>query len=85
MRALICDDDGQFRRVEAAIASIEAAAPCYRRSKLALLQALEVERASLLQYQKRMPSKASRALAQSRNRRLTWLNSFPGAPAMLGI
>jgi len=52
MRALICHDDGQLRRVESAIAAIEADQPCYRQSKQMLLEALRIERASLLQYTK---------------------------------
>ena len=77
MRALICHDDGQLRRIEAAIASIEAAQPTCRNSKLALLRALEVERNSLLQYTKRARSKTACASMSPRNGRLTWLNSPP--------
>lgn len=77
MRTLICHDDCQLRRIEAAIASIEAAQSTYQNSKLALLRALEVERDSLLQCDKRVRTKAARALSPPRNRRLTWLNSPP--------
>jgi hypothetical protein len=52
VRALICHDDGQLHRVESAIAAIESSQPCYRQGRLALLEALRIERASLLRYTK---------------------------------
>ena len=63
MRALICNDDGQLRRVERAIAAIESAQPYYRQSKQALLEALHIERASQLQYTKRYRGRSDRVTA----------------------
>ncbi len=58
MGALICNDDGQLRRVESAIAAIEAAQPCQRPNKFSLLMALEAERAELLRYARPRRGKA---------------------------
>lgn len=72
MRALICHDDGQLRRVESAIAAIESVGPCCRQGKQALLAALQMERASLLQYTKRRRGQTDRVTmpAQQRAARL---------------
>jgi hypothetical protein len=50
MRVLICNDDRELKRIDAAIAAIEAAPPRHRQGKLLLLSALESERAELLRY-----------------------------------
>lgn len=76
MRALICHDDDQLRRVESAIAAIEAAPPGQRQTKLALLAALHIERASLLQYAKHRRVQADRAASPAR-KRLKWLDAEP--------
>ena len=73
MRALICYDDDQLRRVESSIAAIVSAPACYRQSKQALLEALLIERASLLQYAKRRRMPAHR-MAVARPKRLRWLD-----------
>jgi len=64
MKVLICNDDGQLRRIEGAIAAIESALPCRRQSKLSLLTALEAERAELLKYSPQMRRKAVPAAVQ---------------------
>lgn len=74
MRALICHDDGQLRRVESAIAAIESAQPCYRQGKQALLEALQIERASLLQYTKRRHGKIGHVPVA---KHLRWLDASP--------
>jgi hypothetical protein len=50
MRVLICHDDSQLRRVEKAIATIEANVPPQQRDRLSLLAALKAERTELLRY-----------------------------------
>jgi hypothetical protein len=81
MKALICYDDDQLRRIESSIAVIESAQPCYRQNKQALLTALQIERASLLQYTKRRRVLANRA-ASPVQKRLKWLNAPPVQIAM---
>lgn len=76
MRALICHDDGQLRRVESAIAAIESAQPCYRQNHQALLEALRIERAALLQYTKRYRTPIDRVTMPVAER-LTWRNATP--------
>lgn len=76
MKALICYDDDQLRRVESSIAAIESATPCQRQTKQALLMALQIERASLLQYTKRRRVQAKRA-ASPMQKRLKWLDAEP--------
>lgn len=68
MRVLICYDDGQLRRVESAIMAIESAQPCYRHSKEALLKALQIERASLLQFTKHPRGQTDRMTIPERKR-----------------
>lgn len=77
MKALICHDDVQLRRIESAIAAIESAFPCDRQNKLALLRALEVERASLLQYTQRARAATHRAAQPKPRKRLAWLEATP--------
>lgn len=48
MRALIAHDDGQLRRLESAIAAIEARSPADRGRMHLLLAALESEKLELL-------------------------------------
>ena len=76
MRVLICYDDDQLRRVESTIAAIESAQPCFRQSRQALLEALQIERATLLQYTKRrrVPTNGAASPVQ---KRLKWLNATP--------
>lgn len=64
MKVLICNDDGQLRRIEGAIAAIESALPCRRQGKLSLLTALEAERAELLKYSRQLRRKTVPAAAQ---------------------
>lgn len=75
MKVLICRDDGQLRRIESAIAAIEAASSGERQSKLALLNALEIEHASLLQYAQRGRSTARTHPPKNRPRQLSWLDA----------
>ncbi len=74
MRVLICHDDGQLRRVESAIAAIESASPGYHQGKMALLAALRLERASLLQHARRATVTAGQA-AMPAPKHLKWLNA----------
>lgn len=76
MRALICYNDDQLRRVESSIAAIKSAAPCQRQTKQALLTALQIEQASLLQYTKRRRVQAKRVASPMR-KRLKWLDAEP--------
>ncbi len=61
MRTLIARDDGQLRRLESAIAALEARPPAERRRTHLLLQALENERAELLRYSPHSLRKAAAA------------------------
>ncbi len=62
MRTLIARDDQQLRRLESAIAALEARPPAERNRAYLLLQALESERAELLRYSpQRLRRKAAAA------------------------
>jgi hypothetical protein len=63
MRILICNEDRELKRIDAAIAAIRAASPGQRRGKQSLLSALESERAELLHYARpsRRPSRIAAA------------------------
>ncbi len=50
MRTLIAHDDGQLRRLDSAIAALQARPPAERSRASHLLRALESERAELLRY-----------------------------------
>lgn len=80
MKVLICRDDGQLRRIDSAIAAIESAQPCQRENKLALLQALRIERAALLQHAR--PSRATMiGAAKATQHRPAWLTQTCGVSA----
>jgi hypothetical protein len=53
MRVLIVHDDGQLRRIESAIAAIEARLPPERNRATSLLAALEAEKQELLRHNTR--------------------------------
>jgi hypothetical protein len=55
MHALVVHDDGQLRRIESAIAAIEARRPGERNRMTGLLAALEAEKQELLRCNARRP------------------------------
>lgn len=75
MRALICHDDGQLRRIEGAIAAIESAPPSQRQGKLALLEALRIEHASLSKLGHRSRAASVRAAEPAARKRMAWLKA----------
>jgi hypothetical protein len=48
MKVFVASDDGQFHRLERAIAEFESRSPGERMRKVFLLQAMQLERAELL-------------------------------------